>query len=156
MISIYLHELPFEPALTEYWPVDICGYDEVESYSELPGGDYDAYEFFEPMEAFFSKMAISSSGAELEHRCLEEKDQFEYVLKILESGNAIPCPAEPSMVSVYSNRELPALINSLVEVKIQYVDEDWQGHVRECLMTMISFFAKCHMNGHAVAVCSTG
>ncbi|MDP6189972.1 MAG: hypothetical protein QF872_04105 [Gammaproteobacteria bacterium] len=156
MISIYLHELPFEPALTEYWPGDICGYDEVESYSELPGGDYDAYEFFEPMEAFFSKMAISSSGAELEHQCLEIKDQFEYVLTVLDSGNSIPCPEEPSMVSVYSNTEIRALINSLVEVKVQYVHEEWHEHVEECLITMISFLAKCNMNGHAVAVCSTG
>ena len=154
MISIYLHELPFVPALTEYWPAEICAYDEIEAFSE-EGCDYDAYEIFEPMDAFFSKMALSSSNAELEHRCLEEKDQFESVLKILESANSIPCPAEPSMVSVYSNSELPALISSLVEVKIQHIDESWHEHVRECLMTMITFLAKSHMNGHAVAVCST-
>ena len=155
MISIYLHELPFVPALTEYWPADICDYDKVDAFSESYDCDYDAYEFFEPMNAFFSKMALSSSRADLEHRCLEEKDQFESVLKILESDNSIPCPEIPSMVSVYSNAELPALISSLVEVKIQYIHEDWHDHVRECLMTMITFLAKCHMNGHAVAVCST-
>jgi|GEM_PF-5321087 len=155
MISIFLHELPFVPALSEYWPADICGYDEVEVFSE-EGCDYDAYDLFEPMNVFFSKMALSSSNAEVEHRCLEEKDQFESVLKVLESANHIPSPAEPSMVSVYSNAELPALISSLVKVKVQYVDESWHEHVKECLMTMITFLAKCHMNGHAVAVCSTG
>jgi len=154
MISIYLHELSFVPARTEYWPADVCGYDEVDAASEDP--DYNAYKIFEPMNAFFSKMALLSNGAELEHRCLVEKDQFENVLEVLEAGNSIPSPAEPSMVSVYSNSEQPGLISSLVEVKIQYVDEGWHEHVREFLMTMISFLAKCHMDGHAVAVCSTG
>jgi hypothetical protein len=153
MISIDLHELPFVPAFTEYWPANVYGHDEFDAASEDP--EYDAYETFEPMEAYFSGMALSSDGVDLEYRCLEEKGQFESVLTILEAGNSIPCPGIASMISIYSNEELPAVISSLVEVKIQYVDEGWHEHVREFLMTMISFLAKCHMDGHAVAVCST-
>jgi hypothetical protein len=153
MISIFLHELPFVPAVKEYWPAEICAYDKVDAISESPG--YDAYDFFEPMEAFFSKMALSSDEAILAIACLDEENQSEGVFSILESDNPIPCPFEPSMVSIYSNSELPFVINSLLKVKIQYVDEEWREHVREFLITMIAFLAKCHMNGHAVAVCST-
>ena len=86
--------------------------------------DYDAYELYQPIDEYLSGIALSSGGSYLEHSVLYEKEQFEYVLKVLESANPIPSPAEPSMISLYSNAELTPMINSLLKVRLQYVDNE--------------------------------
>jgi len=52
MISIYLHELEFVPAVAEYWPTDICAHDQVDAICESSDGDYDPYAMFEAMIFF--------------------------------------------------------------------------------------------------------
>ena len=155
MIEIELYELPYEPALKAYWPSHICDYNRVEELWESPDDQYDAFALYLPMKEFFERMALSSTGAELVHSCLEDHDQFDSVLKVLESTNRIPQHHEPAMVSIYSNTELPAMIALLLKVNMVFVDLRDEEHVKKCTTTMIDFLTKCHFNGHTVAVCST-
>ena len=149
-ISITLYELPFCPALSEYWPSHICDFNELDDYVE--SSDYDDYELYEPIDNFLSSIALASGGACLDYTVLDKNDQFEYVLKVLESKNPITSFQEPNMISIYSNNELKPMIISLLNVKLKYVDEEWHENVRSCLITMIGFLSRCNMNGHAVAV----
>ena len=152
MIEITIYELPYKPALKAYWPSHICDYNQVEEISEY---DYDAYGLYLPMTEFFAGISLSSAVASLEHRDLEDHDQFESVLRVLDSANQIPTPEIPSMVSVYSNTELPAMIASLLKVDMSLVNLECQEDVKECLTAMIGFLTKCHLNSHTAAVCSS-
>ena len=155
MIHITIYELPYEPALEAYWPSHVCDYNQVEKISESLEHEYDAYELYLPMTEFFEQISLSSTGTYLEHLYLDGHDQFESVLRVLDSANPIPTPQEPSMVSVYSNAQLPSMISSLLKVNMGLVESEYQEDVKECLTTMIGFLTKCHLNNHTAAVCST-
>ena len=131
MIEIELYELPYEPALKAYWPSHICDYNRVEELWESPDDEYDAFALYLPMTEFFERMALSSTGAELVHSFLEDHDQFESVLKVLESTNRIPQHDEPAMVSIHSNTELPAMIALLLKVNMVFVDLRDEEHVKK-------------------------
>ena len=155
MIHITIYELPYEPALAAYWPSHICDYNQVEEISESLEHEYDAYDLYLPMTEFFERIALSSTNTSLDRLGLVEHDQFESVLRVLDSVNPIPTPQEPSMISCYSNTELPAMISSLLEVNISLVESECQEGVKKCLTAMIGFLTMCHMSNHTAAVCST-